>query len=212
MKLRDQMENLIEEMLDGRILLTEALAEFEKVYIQKALERNSEHLSQTADILGIHRNTLVQKSFRLSKKRSQTAETSCLAKAFTLKFSFHRRFYFSAEIFRREILPEQNGVFTQIQRFKIIRKNIFCLSIFGKSFQRFFPVKFADALFDSRYNTPRTRFCRTKNRFADLEFFSNGLRQMLPNRKQQYSDENDSSANLFRVFHSNHSKNFHRSA
>ena len=61
MKLRDQMENLIEEMLDGRILLTEALGEFEKVYIQKALERNGEHLSQTADILGIHRNTLSKK-------------------------------------------------------------------------------------------------------------------------------------------------------
>ena len=61
MKLRDQMENLIEDMLDGQILLTEALSEFEKVYIQKALERNSEHLSQTADILGIHRNTLSKK-------------------------------------------------------------------------------------------------------------------------------------------------------
>ncbi len=61
MKLRDQMENLIDEMLDGRILLTEAIGEFEKVYIQKALERNSEHLSQTADILGIHRNTLSKK-------------------------------------------------------------------------------------------------------------------------------------------------------
>lgn len=61
MNLRDQMENLIEEMLDGRILLTEALNEFEKVYIQKALERNNEHLSQTADILGIHRNTLSKK-------------------------------------------------------------------------------------------------------------------------------------------------------
>ena len=61
MKLRDQMENLIDKMLDGQILLPEALTEFEKVYIQKALERNGEHLSQTADILGIHRNTLSKK-------------------------------------------------------------------------------------------------------------------------------------------------------
>lgn len=61
MNLRDQMENLIEDMLDGQILLTEAINEFEKVYIQKALERKNEHLSQTADILGIHRNTLSKK-------------------------------------------------------------------------------------------------------------------------------------------------------
>jgi transcriptional regulator with PAS, ATPase and Fis domain len=52
------MENLIDEMLDGQILLNEAMSEFEKLYIQKALTRNDEHLSKTADALGIHRNTL----------------------------------------------------------------------------------------------------------------------------------------------------------
>jgi DNA-binding NtrC family response regulator len=45
-------------MLDGRILLDEAVSEFEKIYIQKALARNSGHLSKTATALGIHRNTL----------------------------------------------------------------------------------------------------------------------------------------------------------
>jgi DNA-binding NtrC family response regulator len=52
------MENLIDELLDGRILLNEAVAEFEKIFIEKALERNNEHLSNTAEALGIHRNTL----------------------------------------------------------------------------------------------------------------------------------------------------------
>ncbi len=52
------MEILIEEMLDGQILLNEAISEFEKLYIQKALTRNDAHLSKTADALGIHRNTL----------------------------------------------------------------------------------------------------------------------------------------------------------
>ncbi len=52
------METLIEDMLDGQILLGEAMAEFEKLYIQKALERYNEHFSKTADALGIHRNTL----------------------------------------------------------------------------------------------------------------------------------------------------------
>jgi DNA-binding NtrC family response regulator len=58
MKLRSQMENLIEQMLDGQIMLNEAISEFEKLYIQKALLRNNKHLSNTADFLGIHRNTL----------------------------------------------------------------------------------------------------------------------------------------------------------
>lgn len=58
MTIRKQMDNLIEEMLDGHILLHEALFEFEKLYIQKALKRNKKHLSNTAEILGIHRNTL----------------------------------------------------------------------------------------------------------------------------------------------------------
>jgi DNA-binding NtrC family response regulator len=56
--MRKRMESLIEEMLDGQIMLNEALCEFEKVYIQKALERYDDHLSNTADALGIHRNTL----------------------------------------------------------------------------------------------------------------------------------------------------------
>lgn len=48
-------------MLDGRILLPEALAEFEKIYIEKALDRNGKHLTKTANILGIHRNTLTKR-------------------------------------------------------------------------------------------------------------------------------------------------------
>lgn len=61
MQLRDQMEILIEKMLDGKILLNEAISEFEKLYILNALKRNDEHLSQTAECLGIHRNTLSKK-------------------------------------------------------------------------------------------------------------------------------------------------------
>ncbi len=56
--MRKRMESLIVDMLDGRILLDEAVSEFEKIYIQKALARNSDHLSKTATALGIHRNTL----------------------------------------------------------------------------------------------------------------------------------------------------------
>src|SRR6478672_7246589 len=56
--MRKRMEALIEEMLDGRILLSEAVEEFEKIYIQKALKKNDDHLMRTAEALGIHRNTL----------------------------------------------------------------------------------------------------------------------------------------------------------
>jgi DNA-binding NtrC family response regulator len=56
--MRARLEALIEEMLDGRILLPEALNEFERLYIKQALSRNKDHFSKTAETLGIHRNTL----------------------------------------------------------------------------------------------------------------------------------------------------------
>ena len=68
MQLRAKLEALIEEMLDGRILLDEAVAEFEKLYIQKALLRHKEHLSNTAQILGIHRNTLSKRVVSYQKQ------------------------------------------------------------------------------------------------------------------------------------------------
>jgi DNA-binding NtrC family response regulator len=57
-KLRAKLEALVEQMLDGHILLDEAVSEFEKLYIQKALQRHRHHLAKTAQVLGIHRNTL----------------------------------------------------------------------------------------------------------------------------------------------------------
>lgn len=56
--MRERMENLINEMLDGQILLNEAMSEFEKIYIQNALDRCGNHLLKTSEVLGIHRNTL----------------------------------------------------------------------------------------------------------------------------------------------------------
>ena len=48
-------------MLEGQILLDEAIGEFEKLYIKKALAKNKPHLSRTAVVLGIHRNTLAKR-------------------------------------------------------------------------------------------------------------------------------------------------------
>ena len=75
MQMRARLESLIEEMLDGQIMLDEALAEFEKLYIQKALSRHKDHLSRTAHILGIHRNTL-SKRVSVYRKEERAAARS----------------------------------------------------------------------------------------------------------------------------------------
>ena len=75
--MRARLEALIEEMLDGQILLDEAVAEFERVYIEKALSRHKKQLSKTAKILGIHRNTLskrVAEYHRNSRSAYRTAK------------------------------------------------------------------------------------------------------------------------------------------
>ncbi len=75
MQMRTRLEALIDEMLDGQILLDEALAEFEKLYIQKALARHKEHLSHTATTLGIHRNTLSKRAaaYRAQERAAKPA-------------------------------------------------------------------------------------------------------------------------------------------
>lgn len=74
--MRARLESLIDEMLDGQIMLDEALAEFEKLYIQKALARNKDHLSQTANKLGIHRNTLSKRVATYRKQDRPALRTS----------------------------------------------------------------------------------------------------------------------------------------
>jgi len=77
--MRALLEALIDEMLEGQILLEEALSEFEKLYIQKALSRHNKHLSNTAKVLGIHRNTLskrvaaYQRQERTATRRAKAA-------------------------------------------------------------------------------------------------------------------------------------------
>ena len=72
--IHNRLENLIDEMLEGHILLDEALCEFEKLYIKKALMRHKQHLSNTAAVLGIHRNTLAKRVAEYKRQESpQTA-------------------------------------------------------------------------------------------------------------------------------------------
>jgi DNA-binding protein Fis len=62
--MRDKLESLIDEMLEGGILFEDAVAEFEKVFILKVLEYHQGNISKASEQLGIHRNTL---SKRLEK-------------------------------------------------------------------------------------------------------------------------------------------------
>ena len=68
MQIRPRLEAVIEDMLDGHILLDEALEEFEKLYIEKAFTRNKKRITLTAAALGMHRNTI---SKRVSVYRAQ---------------------------------------------------------------------------------------------------------------------------------------------
>ena len=68
--IKNRLETLIDEMLEGHILLDEALCEFEKLYIKKAMARHKQHISNTAAILGIHRNTLAKRVATYEKQES----------------------------------------------------------------------------------------------------------------------------------------------
>ena len=74
--MRARLEALIDEMLDGHILLAEALNEFEKVYIKKALSRNKSNLSKTANALGVHRNTIAKRVAFYQKQERPVARAA----------------------------------------------------------------------------------------------------------------------------------------
>jgi DNA-binding NtrC family response regulator len=59
--MKDLLERLVTAMADGRITLDEGRRAFETRFIQQVLERTDGHLGETADTLGIHRNTLTRK-------------------------------------------------------------------------------------------------------------------------------------------------------
>lgn len=59
--MRDQLESLVGTMVERGILLEEAVTEFEKKFIKRALERANGNQSRAAKLLGIHRNTLSRK-------------------------------------------------------------------------------------------------------------------------------------------------------
>ena len=59
--MRELLERLVDEMVAKGILLEDAQREFEKRFITQALGSTGGNLSQAAERLGIHRNTLSRK-------------------------------------------------------------------------------------------------------------------------------------------------------
>jgi len=78
--IHNRLENLVEEMLEGQILLDEAISEFEKLYIKKALARHKQHLSKTAAVLGIHRNTLSKRVATYEKQERSASRKRAAAR------------------------------------------------------------------------------------------------------------------------------------
>jgi len=65
----DRLERLVEEMIDKGVHFEDALHEFEKRFISRVLGQNDGSLTKSADVLGMHRNTLTRKIGEYKIKR-----------------------------------------------------------------------------------------------------------------------------------------------
>ena len=65
----DRLEKLVEEMIDHDVRFADAVSEFEKRFIARVLGRCDGSLTRTADILGLHRNSLTRKMAAYKIKR-----------------------------------------------------------------------------------------------------------------------------------------------
>ncbi|MEW6457275.1 MAG: helix-turn-helix domain-containing protein [Acidobacteriota bacterium] len=69
LSIKEKLEIICEEMVEKNLLIKEALKEFEKVYIEKALKKNKGNKKKASKSLGIHRNTLIGKINSLKIKQ-----------------------------------------------------------------------------------------------------------------------------------------------
>jgi DNA-binding NtrC family response regulator len=70
MAMKDQLEHLVAELLVQGVRYEDAQREFEKRFITHALQKMDGNLSRTADLLGMHRNTLSRKMAEYRLRRS----------------------------------------------------------------------------------------------------------------------------------------------
>jgi DNA-binding NtrC family response regulator len=67
---REQLENLVQQLLDRGVRYDDARREFEKVFIARALQRSKGNVGDAADLLGIHLNTVARKMTEYRIKRT----------------------------------------------------------------------------------------------------------------------------------------------
>lgn len=60
-KVKDHLESLVNLMVESGVYYEDALVAFEKRFIRKVLEKYNWNQSRTAQVLGMHRNTLSRK-------------------------------------------------------------------------------------------------------------------------------------------------------
>ena len=61
MSLKEQLDRLVDELFTKGVRYDEAICEFEKRFISRALSRSDGNVGKAADLLGMHRNTLTRK-------------------------------------------------------------------------------------------------------------------------------------------------------
>ena len=69
--MKEMLEVLVAEMVEQKVLLEDAVKEFEKQFLQAALRRSGGNQCKAAQLLHIHRNTLARKivQHRIKYKR-----------------------------------------------------------------------------------------------------------------------------------------------
>ena len=60
-KIKQVLEEVIDEMVAKGIYWSEAESQFEKLFIVRALQENDGNLGRAAETMGVHRNTLSKK-------------------------------------------------------------------------------------------------------------------------------------------------------
>jgi Fis family transcriptional regulator, factor for inversion stimulation protein len=65
----ERLDRLVEEMVDRGVVFEDAMREFEKRFILRVLAKSDGSLTKSADLLGMHRNTLTRKMGEYKIKR-----------------------------------------------------------------------------------------------------------------------------------------------
>lgn len=60
--MKNQLEELVQQMLERGVRFEDARREFERCFIDGALARSRGNVGRAAELLGMHRNTLARKA------------------------------------------------------------------------------------------------------------------------------------------------------